>query len=604
MFPADPRGLIARASQLLGQGRLNEAERDALEALKTFGLKCGEALFLLGMVRARQHKPHEASSWMARAMPFLPNQAATHFLYGSVLVLQGSTEEAIAQFEKAVSLQPDMVEAWYALASQFARLGCFEDAEKGYRRVLTLVPGHGESCMALGASLLEQGRCVEAESILQDALRGRHQPAVASGIAQNLALAQSRQGKHAESLSSIDLAQKLDPGRKLQDMRIEILTSLHRYEDALEVLRTQIDASRQDEHLHKRYNDLLYVLGRENEPEFLASYGKMPENEALQSAKAGFLLRLRRDNEAYCVFQHLLARNPAHEHAASGAARALDMMGRHEEAGQLLDRALVLNPRSAVLFNARAATALSENDPEKAAAMAQKAVTIAPFYQYALANLGTAWRLLKDERDEALNGYDMLVRVFDLEPPEGFSDMESFNAELSAALEQLHPHGREFLDQSLRGGTQTHGSLFAVRHPLVERLKLRFDAAIKRYINDLKGPAEHPLRARRNKKFCYGGSWSSRLCDQGFHVNHIHPEGWISSCYYAGVPNAVRDEDAKQGWIKFGEPAFGHGLSWRRALQPAPGRLVLFPSYMWHGTIAFRAPEPRITIAFDVVPGS
>ena len=78
--------------------------------------------------------------------------------------------------------------------------------------------------------------------------------------------------------------------------------------------------------------------------------------------------------------------------------------------------------------------------------------------------------------------------------------------------------------------------------------------------------------------------------------------GWISSCYYVGVPGAVADESAKQGWIKFGEPDFKVELPLRRAIQPRPGRLVLFPSYMWHGTIPFRSEEKRTTIAFDVVP--
>jgi hypothetical protein len=40
----------------------------------------------------------------------------------------------------------------------------------------------------------------------------------------------------------------------------------------------------------------------------------------------------------------------------------------------------------------------------------------------------------------------------------------------------------------------------------------------------------------------------------------------------------------------------------RRAVQPKIGRLVLFPSYFWHGTVAFRAPQSRTTIAFDAVP--
>ena len=63
------------------------------------------------------------------------------------------------------------------------------------------------------------------------------------------------------------------------------------------------------------------------------------------------------------------------------------------------------------------------------------------------------------------------------------------------------------------------------------------------------------------------------------------------------------DASAKQGWIKFGEPSFKTAMQTvRRAVQPVPGRLVLFPSYMWHGTIPFHATAARTTIAFDAVP--
>ncbi len=66
----------------------------------------------------------------------------------------------------------------------------------------------------------------------------------------------------------------------------------------------------------------------------------------------------------------------------------------------------------------------------------------------------------------------------------------------------------------------------------------------------------------------------------------------------------MKDESSRQGWIKFGEPSIEVALDnpIRRAVQPVPGRLVLFPSYMWHGTIPFHDTQPRTTIAFDVVP--
>jgi hypothetical protein len=89
----------------------------------------------------------------------------------------------------------------------------------------------------------------------------------------------------------------------------------------------------------------------------------------------------------------------------------------------------------------------------------------------------------------------------------------------------------------------------------------------------------------------------------GFHLNHVHPLGWLSSAYYVSVPAEVEDASARSGWIKFGEPRFPMpGATAGLFVQPKPGRLVLFPSYMWHGTNAIQGDEPRTSIAFDAVP--
>jgi hypothetical protein len=194
--------------------------------------------------------------------------------------------------------------------------------------------------------------------------------------------------------------------------------------------------------------------------------------------------------------------------------------------------------------------------------------------------------------------------VFELDPPEGFPDMESFNQELGAYLERLHRDKRENVSQSLRGGTQTMENLFHRGHELVERLRARVDEAVTAYISRMKPDENHPLLKRRRDGFGYSASWSSRLHDCGFHTNHFHPKGWISSAYYVELPEVVDTGEGQQGWIKFGEPAFEAGLKSpiRRAIQPRAGRLVLFPSYMWHGTIPFHAETTRLTIAFDAVP--
>src|SRR3984957_10036207 len=209
------------------------------------------------------------------------------------------------------------------------------------------------------------------------------------------------------------------------------------------------------------------------------------------------------------------------------------------------------------------------------ASLPQALLAMSPGDHHTLAMLSTAWRMMGDERDEALNGYDELLRIFDLEPPEGFSRMEDFNAELNLWLDRMHDTIREPIGQSLRNGSQTRGNIFNEGHDLIGRLKQRIAGAVERYVAEIRPDAGHPFRARAGRGFGFGGSWSSRLKDCGFHVNHVHPEGWISSCYYVALPEAVKDTEKKQGWIKFGEPGFDVGLAARRAVQPVPGRLVL-----------------------------
>ncbi len=59
-------------------------------------------------------------------------------------------------------------------------------------------------------------------------------------------------------------------------------------------------------------------------------------------------------------------------------------------------------------------------DPQKAAALCERAVALAPHDQVTLSTLGTAWRLMEDERDETLNGYDTLIQSIELDPAGGF----------------------------------------------------------------------------------------------------------------------------------------------------------------------------------------
>ncbi|HET7086657.1 MAG TPA: tetratricopeptide repeat protein [Rhizomicrobium sp.] len=599
---APPTGaLYARASQLLQAGDAEGADRLLAPCLEE-GSSDPRLLHLMGTVRMRQQRFADAARFFAQARQANPDEAVLAFSHGTALRFLEQQREAAAAFQAAIALKPDYAESYFEAASALQQLGETAQAETTLRQWLAVMPEHARGLMALADFLLATKRPQEAEPLLRRALRQPVPPQMRGALLQSLGLALYRQAREQEALEQYEQAAALNPEASADAIRAELLQRLKRYDDAAALSASLVARDPANAQWHQFHNDLMYRL---RNTDYLKSYDRAPKTAELLLSKAFFLAHEKRAEEAHAIFREAAALEPDNHRALAGIGNTLNLMKRHAEAQQVLEALLAKQGGDDPdLMSCIAEAAIEGGDPEKAAEFCQKCVALSPHDQVAWAILGTAWRMLGNERDEELNGYDSLIRTYDLEPPEGFSGMESFNAELNAWLDRVHPATREYLDQSLRNGTQTADRLFGAGHDLVERLQLRIREAIARYIAAMKPDGKHPLLSRRAGNFDYTGSWSSRLRDCGFHTNHVHPEGWISSCYYVALPRAVEDCEGRQGWIKFGEPALDVTLKdpIRRAIQPRPGRLVLFPSYMWHGTIPFRDSEARTTIAFDVVP--
>jgi tetratricopeptide (TPR) repeat protein len=211
----------------------------------------------------------------------------------------------------------------------------------------------------------------------------------------------------------------------------------------------------------------------------------------------------------------------------------------------------------------------------------------------------TAWRLADDPRWQWLEGDNRLVSVTDI------SELLPPIDTLASTLRDLHNARGEYLDQSVRGGTQTDGPLFSRIDPVIRQLRQAIVTAVERHVAQLppQDPRHPNLRPARDRRIRFSGSWSVRLRSGGHHSNHVHPQGWISSALYIGLPPKQAGDTDDSGWLKLGEPDEKLGMElppWRK-IEPKVGQLVLFPSGMWHGTVPFSEGE-RLTVAFDVAP--
>jgi hypothetical protein len=216
----------------------------------------------------------------------------------------------------------------------------------------------------------------------------------------------------------------------------------------------------------------------------------------------------------------------------------------------------------------------------------------------------TALRLLSDPRYEVLCDYDSMVLSQVLETPPGWPDLSSFLSDLSERLNALHnPHGHRLLYQSLRQGTETTQELSRSKDPLIQALFTAFAAPIARYRDQI-GQGQDPLRRRNRGGSRFNGSWSVRLQRAGYHTSHVHPRGWISSACYIELPDSMRAGHTDEGILSFGAPGMltAPALAAELSVRPEVGQLILFPSYFWHGTLPFQSEQPRLTVAFDVVP--
>ncbi len=258
----------------------------------------------------------------------------------------------------------------------------------------------------------------------------------------------------------------------------------------------------------------------------------------------------------------LLASMPPDTVAPAWIARHLLRNGRIEQAAALIDREMA-GPNSAQIWT------------------------------YA----ETIWRLTNDKRLNWLEGHESLVAEFDLE-----SKLAAIPS-LSDVLRAIHERSGQYLDQSVRGGTQTDGHLFSRIDPEIRVVRSMMIRATGTYLERLADlPDDHPQKPPPALPvICFAGSWSVRLSGGGFHSSHVHPLGWISSAFYVRVPEPGGADRENDGWLCLGEPPsdLGLGVGPTRMIEAKAGRLVLFPSWMWHGTRPFSEGE-RLSIAFDV----
>jgi Flp pilus assembly protein TadD len=388
----------------------------------------------------------------------------------------------------------------------------------------------------------------------------------------NRAIVLQQLGRYETAEQDFERAVQLAPAHVDTQARLAKLRFMRGDPDFTRSLRAALAVNLRNSQLHLAHASLLRDAGRlpEATAAFHEAIGHCGEEPALLMGLALTAMDAGIPEQALAPAQAAICAQPDYLHVSTCLQSVLLSLGRADEAMPLILRARAL----------------------------------APLHQEHIACEATAARMLGLPRYHELYDYDRFIVPVKLERPDGFASIEAFCDELVGVLAQRQQLAMHPLDQSLRVGAQTSSSLLADPHPLIREFLSLLTAPIAEYRSRLPPSAEHPLLCRNRGEARVSGCWAIRLHRGGYHLNHVHPSGWLSSACYIHAPADAQDTVARSGWIKFGEPRYATpGVSAERMIQPRAGMLILFPSYLWHGTMPISTDEPRVTIGADVLAG-
>ncbi len=572
--------VFAHALSLHKDGNLAEA-RQLYDSLLSMDPRHAPARHMRGMLAFQQNDATTALAYIERALASGYSDRNIDNHHGAILLALGQFDAAVAAFRRALKLTPDDVEVLYNLGLAQRRAGRLEDAVASLRTALASWTGanRGDVVLALVAALQQLG--------LRHQQHARHDDALLlfsealslhpgdAGAYNNMGVSLLRLGRGDNALAAWQQALVADPlhGEGLQNL-CDLLVARGATDEAAALCRSLIA-------LHPDMAKACHLCGQQ--------LARLSDGEDfLEEAAEALSGALQRDATLADAWMEL--------------GRVRQRQHRYNDAAKAFERVLFLTPQRNAARVALGLAQLQGGQPQAALTTLRAALMADPADREAMAYLITAGHAANDTalaRDLAEN----TIAVRALAAPAGYAGLDDFNDALANALRGLdrqHAPPR----QSIRGGTQTKAELFTQDNKVIQDFCAALRDEIAAYLAERTAMHSHkkghpffdvvpdPLQYR---------SWSVILRKQGHHVPHIHPEGCISGVYYVTVPQLAGDE----GNLELGRAGLelpdGTALAPVQQVQPVRGRLVLFPSYMWHGTVPFSGEGERITIAFDIL---
>lgn len=553
----DPGGAIGAYEQSLN------LKVDDLPTLLNLGAACLDASRL-----------DEGLAHFARACQVNPGSPKAHLGYAMALGRNGRGAEGIEHLHSLLQQAPQLGDAWYQLGSLQLAAGRHDLAAEALERAAKLEPGNLSASLELARAYQALQRFPDAVS-LYAGLAQRHPKD--GRIFAAWAAGSEQQGLQAEADGHIDHAVRLAPANARVLFQCGAVLSGRTAKADLERAESLVERAVKLEPALPNALDCLALL----------------------------LSKKQQWDRSVALSRQAVSLAPHSPDFALTLEASLRGAGELAEAQAALRSALKHHPEHSELHRQLGLALLAEQAPEDALSHLDHCLRGTPVDQRAIAHRAVALQHLgRHEEADSYTGIHRQVTEQTLAVPDGFGSLEAFNR---AFADDIRKHSRlrwEPVGLAARHGALTD-ELLADRTPAILGFAASHKKAVAALIDRLQGQAGHPFLGQIPRQY-HINYWATLVEEGGNIDTHIHEESWLSGAYYVELPGSMGPEqDNPDGWIEFGRPhqdmPLAEGTS-LRLLQPAEGKLLLFPSYLFHRTLPFDGRGQRISVSFDLVP--
>jgi uncharacterized protein (TIGR02466 family) len=567
---AAPERALARGMQHHGAGDLDAADAVYRKVLEVHP-RHPDALHLHGLVAHQRGRHQQAVDLIGQAVSQNPGNPGYQNNLGEAYRALRRFAEAIGCYRKALQIQPGDTNALNNLGLALHHSHRFDEAESALSEALQLAPTDPEIRVNIGNLYRDRGDLSGAAGFYRQAIA--HAPGYPAAHAW-LGVTLYELGDGDGAVTALGHATELSP------LDLEAHNNLKR-------VRWNLN---QAERLHDSFRRACELLPQVPDTHLNLAESLLLNDEAPQAEAAA-----RRGLS--------LAPRSARAHSLLG--RVLAAMGKLDAAIAAHQRALDLDPDDPLLREDFANALLAAKDFQRTREVLLPGLQAAPRRSGILAHLTIAMAELGDQRLPGLVDYQRYVHAHPIEVPDGFADLESFNAALHQELAAQHLTPNHALEQTMRGGTQTLNNLFQQPTGLVAVLEAQIRKVADAFIAGLPSDPSDPFLRYAHPDYVFTGAWSTIMSGGGYDGSHIHNEGWLSGTYYVQTPPLTPEQHARrEGYIQFGEPPqrfVSERNATHRAIAPQVGMAVLFPSYYWHGVRAFHGAGSRHSVSYDII---